>query len=354
MHLSSNTSTPIITKDDIRKIKHYIATAKALPVTLEEVEQQLKTKTTNIVGLEPFDVVSLYHKIINNANAWKDIEFSMKRVGGSLSTFSEDLESFGQDIIDAIVTMPGYQSYLGTIGNMTENEINSLPPLEIGKAEKNRFGSISESLAFIGRSIDDKKLSSVDILERLKYFKTELNNEVHIGIGAKLKLASTDEINRHITQINQKIDESQKRIDEKTRETSATFFDHVMGFVNPLGSRHYKLVADLQKVHLSPLIREREQLTEQIKQKSILSGTLLELHSELDSLMTYIEGAITSTAQLETLWGSTSDYINASKNKLSGIHDFLTLRSFVSSFKVILKNWKNIQNNANALITAFD
>lgn len=354
MQTSNSTSTPIITKDDIRKIKHYIATAKALPVTLEAVEQQLKTKKTNIVGLEPYDVVDLYCKIINNANSWKDIEGSMKRVGGSLATFSEDLESFGQDIIDAIVTMPGYQNYIGTIETMSEEEINSLPPLEIGKTEKNRFGSIKEALEFIGRSIDDKKLSSQDIVARLKYFKAELHDEVQIGIGAKLKLASNEEINRQITQINQKIDEAQKRIDEKTRATSPTFFDHVMGFVNPLGSLHYKVVADLQKVHLSPLIREREQLTEQVKQKSILAGTLLELHSELDSLITYVEGAITSTSQLETLWISTSEYINASNNKVAGINDFLTLRSFVSSLKIILRNWKSIQNNANALITAFD
>lgn len=354
MQLSSNTPTPIVTKDDIRKIKHYIATAKALPVTLEEVEQQLNTQKTHIVGLEPFDLVSLYHKIINNANAWKDIEYSMKRVGGSLSIFSEDLDSFGQGIIDAIVSMPRYEDYTRTIENMTEDEINSLPPLEIGKAEKNRFVSIKETLEFIGRSLDEKKLSSLDTLARLKYFKTELNDEVHVGIGAKLKLASTEEINRQITQVNQKIDETQKRIDEKTRATSPTFFDHVLGFINPLGSLHYKNVADLQKVHLSPLIREREQLIEQIKQKSILSGTLLELHSELDSLITYVEGAITSTAQLETLWFSTSAYINASKNKISGIHDFLTLYSFVISLKAILKDWKNIQNNANALMTAFD
>jgi hypothetical protein len=354
MQMSNNDSTPIITKDDIRRIKHYIATAKALPITLEEVEQQLKTKKTNIVGLEPFDIVSLNHKIINNANSWKDIESSMKRVGGSLSTFSDDLESFGQDIIDAIVTMPGYQNYIGTIDSMSEEEINSLPPLEIGKAEKNRFGSIKESFEFIGHSIDEKKLNSMDILARLKYFKTEINDEVHVGIGAKLKLASSDEINRQITQINQKIDETQKRIDERTRETSPTFFDHVMGFINPLNSVHYTLVAELQKTYLSPLIQEREQLTEQVKQKSILSGALLELHSELDSLITYVEGAITSTSQLETLWISTSEYINASKNKLTGINDFLTLRSFVSSLKVILKNWKSIQNNANTLITAFD
>lgn len=110
----------------------------------------------------------------------------------------------------------------------------------------------------------------------------------------------------------------------------------------------------MQKVQLSPLIREREQLTETIKQKNILAGTLLELHSELDSLITYVEGAITSTAQLETLWISTSEYINSSRNKVTGINDFLTLRSFVSSLKVILKNWKSIQNNANALVTAFD
>ncbi|MBA5978916.1 hypothetical protein HT737_01225, partial [Pseudomonas sp. MD195_PC81_125] len=89
---------PLITKDDIRKIKNYISAAKALPRNIEDVERQLKTKHTGITGLELTDIVQLNHTIINNANSWIDIEYSMKRVAGSLSTFSEDLESFGQEI----------------------------------------------------------------------------------------------------------------------------------------------------------------------------------------------------------------------------------------------------------------
>lgn len=121
------------------------------------------------------------------------------------------------------MTMPGYQNYTGTIKDMSEEEINSLPPLEIGKTEKNRFGSIKDSLTFIASSIDDKKLSSMDVLARLKYFKVELSEEVHMGIGSKLKLASNEEINRQITQLNQKIDETQKRIDEKPEKHRLTF-----------------------------------------------------------------------------------------------------------------------------------
>ncbi|WPN57218.1 MULTISPECIES: alpha-xenorhabdolysin family binary toxin subunit A [unclassified Pseudomonas] len=354
MQTNSNPPTPIITKDDIQKIKRYVTTAKALPITLNEVEQQLNTQKTGIIGLEPFDVLSLYHKIINNANSWTDIESSMKRVSGSLATFSEDLESFGQDIIDAIVTMPGYQNYIGTLDNMSEEEISLLPPLEIGRTEKNRFGSIQESLKFIASSIDEKKLSSLDVLTRLKFFKDEMSNEVQPGIGSKLKLANSEDINRQITALNKVIDEAQKRIDEKMRETSPNFFDYIFSGYSPVGFLHSGNLELLQKTHVAPLLRQREQLTQQIKQKSILAGTLVELHGDLDSLLTYVQGAITSTAQLETLWISISEYINASRNKVAGINDFLTLRSFVSSLKIILKNWKTIQNNANTMIVAFD
>jgi hypothetical protein len=348
---------PLVTKDDIRKIKNYIAAAKSLPRNIEDVEEQLKTKHTGIIGLEPLDIVELYHTIINNSNTWTDIEYSMKRVAGSLATFSEDLESFGQDIIDAIVTMPGYINYLGTIDSLTEEEINSLPPLEIGKTEKSRFGSIQESLAFIARSIGETKLSSQDVSERLKYFKTDLNDKVAVNLGAKLKLANDEQINRQLTELNAAIDLAQQRIDEKTKETNPDFFDHILGFIatyNGGGSVWYQHLERQQALHLHPLIAQRELLAEQVKQKNILAGTLMEFQAGLSSMSIYVEGAVQSTAQLETLWISITDYINASQNKVMGMNEFLTLRSFVSSFKVVLKNWKTVQNNSNQLINAFN
>jgi hypothetical protein len=346
---------PYITKNDIKKIKNYIFAAKELPQSTEDVEKQLKTDHTDIVGLELIDIVELYISITKSASLWADIEYSMKRVASSLATFSEDLESFGQNIIDAIETMPGYIDYLGTIDSLTEEEINSLPPLEIGKTERNRFGSIQESLAFIASSIEEKKLSSQDVNERLKYFKSDLNDKVAINIGEKLKLASDEQINRQLTALNADIDLAQQRIDEKTKETEPNFFEHILGFIaGEASSTYYLLLKIQQNTHLRPLITQRDLLTEQVKQKNILAGTLMEFQSGLNSMSIYVEGAIQSTSQLETLWISITDYINASQNKVMGMKDFLTLRGFVSSFKVVLKNWKTVQTNSNQLISAFD
>ena len=346
---------PYITKNDIKKIKNYIFAAKELPQSTEDVEKQLKTDHTDIVGLELIDIVELYISITKSASLWADIEYSMKRVASSLATFSEDLESFGQNIIDAIETMPGYIDYLGTIDSLTEEEINSLPPLEIGKTERNRFGSIQESLAFIASSIEEKKLSSQDVNERLKYFKSDLNDKVAINIGEKLKLASDEQINRQLTALNADIDLAQQRIDEKTKETEPNFFEHILGFIaGEASSTYYLLLKIQQNTHLRPLITQRDLLTEQVKQKNILAGTLMEFQSGLNSMSIYVEGAIQSTSQLETLWISITDYINASQNKVMGMKDFLTLRGFVSSFKVVLKNWNAVQSNSNQLISAFD
>jgi hypothetical protein len=346
---------PYITKNDIKKIKNYIFAAKELPQSTEDVEKQLKTDHTDIVGLELIDIVELYISITKSASLWADIEYSMKRVASSLATFSEDLESFGQNIIDAIETMPGYIDYLGTIDSLTEEEINSLPPLEIGKTERNRFGSIQESLAFIASSIEEKKLSSQDVNERLKYFKSDLNDKVAINIGEKLKLASDEQINRQLTALNADIDLAQQRIDEKTKETEPNFFEHILGFIaGEASSTYYLLLKIQQNTHLRPLITQRDLLTEQVKQKNILAGTLMEFQTGLSSMSIYVEGAIQSTSQLETLWISITDYINASQNKVMGMNDFLTLRGFVSSFKVVLKNWKTVQSNSNQLISAFD
>jgi hypothetical protein len=347
-------STKSVTKNDIKKIKDYILTAQSLPRTIADVETQLQAKKTGIVGLEPIDIVELNHKVINNANSWSDIEYSMKRVGGSLATFSEDLENFGQEIIDAITTMPGYLNYLGTISTLTEDEINSLPPLEIGTAEKNRFASIQESLVFIADSIDEKKINSQDVMMRLQYFKAELNNTVAPGIGSKMKLANNNEINRQITDLNLAIDKAQARLDEKIREAEPNFFEHFLAFMSPYPQGVYQTLELFEIKNIAPLREQRDQLVEQVKQKNILAGTLLQLHTDLDSLLIYVDGAIQSTSQLETIWVSISEYIDASKNKVMGMHDFLTLRAFVSSLRVVLKNWKTIQTNSNALIAAFD
>ena len=347
-------SPPIITKSDITRIKEYISTTKTLPITIKEVQNLLKSESTGISGLEPFDIVSTFTKIISNANSWNDIELSMKKVGGSLTAFAEDLFFFGTDIIEAIETMPGYKNYLGRIDDMTEEEIAMLPLLQVGQDEKNRFATIKDSLQFIANSIEQKKTSSTDIQLRLGYFKTELSNEISVMIGEKLKLAGNHELNAEITRLNVEIDAAQQLVEEKTRENEPNFFDYLVAFTSPMGSYVLRAKALLQEAHVAPLIRQREALTEQLRKKHVLTGTLQTLHNRLYSVDTYISGAVASTALLETLWVTISEYIDSSKNKVDGIHEFLTLRAFVSSLRVVINNWKKVDANAKALITAFD
>jgi hypothetical protein len=347
-------SPPIVTKGDITRIKEYISEAKKLPVNIDDIKTLLESDTTGLAGLEPYDIADTCAKIVNNAYNWNDIELSMKRVAGSLQIFSEDLRDFGDDIIATIETMPGYQNYIGTIEGLTDEEIAKLPELKIGRDEKNRFPFIMNSIQFIASSIEQKKTSSTDIQLRLKHFKTELTDVVAVSIGEKLKLAGNHELNAEITRLNAEIDEAQRLVDEKTREYEPNFFENVFAFVSSVGRPLLILKADLQRAHVAPLIRRRDELTAQVRKKSVLTGTLLTLHDRLYNVDSYIIGATESTALLETLWITISEYIDSSKNKIDGIHDFLTLRAFVSSLKVVLSNWKNIESNAKSLTKAFD
>lgn len=347
-------SPPIITKGDIRKIKDYVSTAKSLPVDIPQIQQLLKAENTGIAGLEPHDIASLHTIIRTHANAWSDVELSMKKVNASLLSFAEDLNSFGQGIIEAIETMPGYVDYLGTIKDLTEEEIQKLPPLELGSPEKNRFTSIKESFEFIARSIDERKVSSTEVQFLLENFRSDLTNQVSVGIGSTLNLAGNHDLNEQITRLNAQIDKAQQLIEEKTRETDFNFFDYIVLLTSPTGSVYFRVKTLLQNVHLAPLLRQRDELTAQVKLKHVLTGTLQELQNDLDSLSIYVSGATASTALLETLWVNTSDYIASSKNKIDRINEFLSLRSFVTALRVVLKNWNNIHHNAKALIAAFD
>lgn len=349
-----NASPPIVTKGDITRIKKYISEAKKLPVNIDDIKKLLKSENTGIAGLEPYDIANTYAKIVTNANRWNDIELSMKRVGGSLQAFSEDLRHFGEDIITTIKTMPGYINYIGTIESMTDEEIAKLPELKIGRDETNRFPSIKESLHFIASSIEQKKTSSTDIQLRLKHFKTELTDVVAVLIGEKLKQAGNHELNAEITRLNAEIDEAQRLVDEKTRENEPNFFEYFMAFTDPLGSQYLKVKAMMRDARVAPLIRRRDELTEQVRKKNVLTGTLLILHNRLQSVDSYIIGATESTALLETLWITISEFIDSSKNKIDGIHEFLTLRTFVSSLDTVLSNWKKIESNAKTLTQAFD
>ncbi|MHC8348799.1 alpha-xenorhabdolysin family binary toxin subunit A [Pseudomonas sp. RT4P38] len=354
LNVTTTASPPIITKSDIARIKEYISTVKALPITIGEVQKLLESEATGIANLEPYDIVSTFTKIINNANSWNDIELSMKKVASGLNAFHADLSSFGKDIIDAIVTMPGYKNYLGTLDGLTEEEIASLPPLKVGQDEKNRFPTIKDSIHFIASSIEQKRMSSTDIQLRLGAFKNELSNEISVMIGEKLKLAGGHELNAQITKLNADIDAAQQLVDEKTREHEPNFFDYFMAVASPVGSLYMRTKALLQDVHVAPLIRQRDELTEQVRKKHVLTGTLQTLHNRLYSVDTYIIGAVSSTALLETLWITISEYIDSSKNKIDGIHEFLSLRTFVTSLRVVLEDWKKVDANAKALTTAFD
>ncbi|ANJ58323.1 hypothetical protein PS874_02146 [Pseudomonas fluorescens] len=346
-------SPPIITKSDITRIKEYVTTAHALPITLSEVQQFLKGEENGIAGLEPYEIASTFAKIVSNANSWNDIELSMKKVAGSLNAFHADLTSFGNDIIDAVVTMPGYKNYLGTLERLSEEEIALLPPLQVGQEEKNRFPTIKDSIQFIARSIEQKRMSSTDIELRLRIFKKELNNEISVMISKKLKLADPHEVSAEISQLNAEIDAAQQLVDKKTKAYESNIYDKIFSFHPTLFViERTKEVAKI--IEVDPLIRRRNELTEQVRQKYILTGTLQTLHNRLSVIDTFINDAISSVALVETLWITISEYIDSSKNKVDGIHEFLTLRAFVTSLRAVLEDWQKVDANARALTRALD
>lgn len=346
------------TTQDIRTIRRFVDYANTLPSNLAQIEHLLGYKTSHIPGLAPTDIKKLYTAIKTSVEYWPALENKMKEVGTGLIVTSDNLEEYGQNIINFVNNIEGYEAAQLTLGDVSNKELSSLTDIALPPEGAAKIKTLLSLVADIVGVIEEQHTKTLKMKELFTDLKGEFR-QLEYDTGVKLKLCapsqpdgSLDDIAENIQSINTLIEEEMRTYDK--------FIDYkwIGAWWGPLGLAIswsiYGNDADASRDKLERLNAEKLILLDNQQVTSLLMASMVRLQSDLQTLQLRLADATASTAHLESLWSIILEYIEQSKNQLSKSSSATLLHSFVTRLNIMIRNWKLIKPDAQKLLSALD
>jgi len=349
----------LVTNDDIRKIKRYVNTALTLPIETNEIEQIHKYDQLNIAGLKSADMQILFKSMRNHAASWSPLESNMKKVGSDLHVFADNFTSSSQSITNYLERLPSYISGIGKVGDLSPEEIDNLPEIQLTENEKQKIPALLELIEELKEVITEHSTSTQLTKTRISEFKREISNSLKPSLGLKIALCNSHNfdkeikfLNERLEILNQRINEKLAEIEEYSRSKWYGVIGGVIGFI--ISSSIYGAKASKARKELDLLTTERREIETKIATTNAILASLRAFETSLQDLHVRIEGAAGSSSNLESLWELIQAYIESSSKRLDGVTNAMYLVSFVSRLTTMMDNWSAIKKQAGDLLTAFN
>lgn len=349
----------LVTNEDIRKIKRYVNASLALPTETAKIEQLYNLDQLNIPGLMSADMLALYKLMKDHAGTWSPLELQMKTVGADLHVFADNFTSSSESIIDYLKSLPSYVSGVGKIGNLSPEEIDSLPEIQLTENERRKIPALLELVEELKTVITEHSQSTQNTKNSITEFKHGLTNVIKPEVGLKIALANSRDLGAETQLYNQRLDLINIRIAEKYAEieqySKSKWWGLIGGAVGFLiTSSVFGSKAKQARTELDALTAERRDIENKVATTNELLARLLAYETNLQDLQIRIEGASGSASNLESLWELIQAYIDSSSKRLEGVSNAMYLVSFVSRLTTMVANWKSVKKQAGDLLTAFN
>ncbi len=349
----------LVTNDDIRKIRRYVNAGLELPIEIDEIEQIHKYDQLNIAGLKSADMQILFTSMKNHAATWSPLETNMKKVGSDLHVFADNFTSSSRSIINYLETLPSYISGVGKIGDLSPEEIETLPEIQLTGDEKQKIPVLLELVGELKTVITGHSASTQITKAQITEFKREISNSLKPALGLKIALCNSNNFNEEIKLLNDRLDILNQRINEKLAEieeySESKWWGLIGGGVGFLvTSTIYGAKAQKARNELDRLTTERREIETTIATTNEVLASLRAFETSLQDLQVRIEDAAGSSSNLESLWEFIESYVDSSSKKLDGITNAMYLVVFVSRLNTMIENWSAIKKQAGDLLTAFN
>ncbi|MCP2065403.1 UNVERIFIED_ORG: prefoldin subunit 5 [Pseudomonas reinekei] len=349
----------LVTNDDIRKIKRYVNAGLKLPIEIDEIEQIHKFDRLNISGLKSADMQTLFLSMRNHAASWSPLESNMKKVGSDLHVFADNFTSNSQSIVNYLESLPSYISGTGKVGNLSPEEIDNLPEIQLTEGEKQKIPALLELVEELKAVITDHSASTKTTKDQISKFKKEISDWLKPALDRKITLCNSHNLDKDIEAHNERLGILNQRITEKLAEIEQYskskwwgLIGGAVGFI--ISSSIYGAKANQARKELDQLTTERREIESKIATTNAVLASLRAFETSLQDLHVRIEGAAGSSSNLESLWELIQAYIESSSKRLDGVTNAMYLVSFVSRLTTMMDNWSAIKKQAGDLLTAFN
>ncbi|MDP9654282.1 UNVERIFIED_ORG: putative nucleic acid-binding Zn-ribbon protein [Pseudomonas putida] len=348
----------LVTNDDIRKIKRYVNVGLTLPIEIDEIEQIYKFDQVDIIGLKSADMQTLFLPMRSHAASWSPLESNMKKVGSDLHVFADNFTSNSQSIIKYLEGLPSYISGTGKVGDLSPEEIDNLPEIQLTEGEKQKIPALLELVEELKSVIIEHSASTKTTKDQISKFKFDIN-ALKSKLGLKVTLCNSHNFDKKIEKLNDDLKFLNERIDQKLAEIGEYskskwwgVFGGIVGFI--VTSTIYGAKANKARNELEQLTTKRREIESEIATTNTVLASLLAFETSLQDLHLRIEDAAGSSSNLESLWQLIQTYVESSSKRLDGVTNAMYLVTFATKLTTMMDNWSAIKKQAGDLLTAFN
>lgn len=348
----------LVTNDDIKKIKRYVNAGLKLPIEINEIEQIYKFDQVNITGLTSADMQVLFLPMRSHAASWSPLESNMKKVGSDLHVFADNFTSNSQSIIKYLESLPSYISGTGKVGDLSPEEIDNLPEIQLTEGEKKKIPALLELVEELKTVITEHSASTKTTKDQISEFKLQID-ALKSKLGLKVTLCNSHNFDEKIKELNDDLKLLNERIDQKLAEIGEYSKNKWLGVIGGvfgllISSTIYGAKANKARNELEQLTTNRRKIESEIATTNTVLASLLAFETSLQDLLLRIEDAAGSSSNLESLWELIQTYVESSSKKLVDVTNAMYLVTFATKLITMMDNWSAIKKQAGDLLTAFN
>lgn len=318
-------------------LKAYEVYALQLPRHLPDVKQRLGFERSDIPGLEPENLLTLYHAIRLHAGGWKAIEEQTGQAGADLIRFAASLIWLGDQLIERIDAMTIADQLDTSVAQVTLEKIQRMPRTPLPEAGSLLIIELSRYLDALGGHIADHDLTAAALTGSLDRFANTLLTELSPAIAQKIRLIDEPRLIRQLHALDAEIAGLQQEIKElentPPRRTARRYG----------GDLSHARSLRTHRTRLEVLYRNKRARLEQQQRAKVLHDALSLLRERLADTATRINTAHLNASTLQTQWRELSHTIRESASHLKNIDNTQDLFDFVYYFSAIVNPWRGVR-----------
>lgn len=354
----------LLTKKQIIDLRKYEAAALALPYTPGDVRDYLSfgDDAGGGPGLRHEDFLRTFRATRNHAQRWSPLRESIMLTGSQLKLFAANMTLYGKAMDEIYIEVQPTRELdrynIQTLEQLRKLEMElgiKFPGIELEP------GIVEEVGYYLGRifeRVEDNFRRVKTIKNSLDLFGYDLRQYILPDIKLRLSLIGNTALPIEVEMLKREVEERALRIEEKNDEYAKAVQKSLgaAAGLNLIGlalAIYLGVEAESIRAERNRLYKEQEAAIEALRSRNQTLGSLSRVKHDLQGLELVAIDADIATQNLMHVWNVMHLYITTSQEAIAGIHDALTLRRFILAFRQVAQPWKQIEQDADALIAVF-
>ncbi|MHA3353378.1 pore-forming cytotoxin subunit YaxA [Yersinia enterocolitica] len=356
----------VFTKEDLINLKLYVRKGLSLPTRLDEVEGYLGYKKIDVAGLEPKDIKLLFDGIHNHALNWNDVEQGVLQQNLDLDIAAKNIISTGNETINLINQMPITVRVKTMLGDITEQQLGNII---YESADHEVALALKDILDEMKVDINRHQATTANVRKKVSDYRITLTggelssgdkvNGLEPQVKTKYDLMEKNNMRKSIKELDEKIKEKRKRIEQLTKDydkfVGLSFTGAVGGIIAiAITGGIFGAKAENARKEKNALISEVVELEGKVSSQRALQTALEALSLSFSDIGIRMVDAESALNHLDFMWLSVLNQITESQTQFATINNALRLTSFVNKFQQVITPWKSVGDSARQLVDIFD